>query len=168
MEHTNVSLETYARLCARMADTGGDLEREYAIAGAEGVARTDWTAAKDYYTAKMQDPSDMGRTAMAFMPLFQAAQAEMRGGGEPGSLEMFAKVHAEMTHRKDPSDPSKKLDHMVVIAENGFTHARWLEMESFWTPRVGSDEFPEFDPELAAKFRELLQRETDRVLGIER
>lgn len=168
MEDTSVSLETYARLCAQMADTGGDLEREFAIAGAEGVGRTDWTAAKEYYTAKMQDPADMGRTAMAFMPLFQAAQAEMRGGGEPGSLAMFAKVHAEMAHRKDPGDPSRKLDHMIVIAENGFTHAQWLEMEGYWTPRVGSDEFPEFDPELAMEFRELLQRETDRVLGIER
>jgi hypothetical protein len=168
MGETNVSLETYANLCALMAETGGDLEKEFAIAESEGVGREDWTAAKEYYTAKMQDPADMGKTAMAFMPLFQAAQARMRGGGEPGSLEMFAKVHAEMTHRKDPNDPSKKLDHMIVIAENGFTHAQWLEMEGYWTPRVGSDEFPEFDPELALKFRELLQKETDRVLGIVR
>ncbi len=168
MPEVNVSLETYANLCASMAETGGDLEKEYAIADAAGVSREDWTKAKEYYTAKMQDPADMGKTAMAFMPLFQAAQARARGGKEPGSLEMFAKVHAEMTHRKDPADPSKKIDHMIVIRENGFTHAQWLEMESYWTPRVGSDEFPEFDPELAMKFRELLQKETDRVLGIVR
>ena len=168
MGEVNVSLETYANLCALMADTGGDVEKEFAIADKEGVDRQDWLDAKEYYTAKMQDPADMGKTAMAFMPLFQAAQARMRGGGEPGSLEMFAKVHAEMTHRKDPDDPSKKLDHHIVIEENGFTHAQWLEMESYWTPRVGSDEFPEFDPELAMKFRELLQKETDRVLGIVR
>ncbi len=168
MGNISVSLETYANLCALMAETGGDLEKEFAIAAGEGVNREDWTGAKEYYTAKMQDPADMGKTAMAFMPLFQAAQARMRGGGEPGSLEMYAKVHAEMTNRKDPNDPTKKLDHMIVIAENGFTHAQWLEMEGYWTPRVGSDEFPEYDPELAMKFRVLYQKESDRVLGIER
>lgn len=168
MEDINVNLETYATLCALMADTGGDEAKELSIAEAKGVNQDDWFAAKEYYTAKMQDPADMGKTAMAFMPLFQAAQASIRGGGEPGTLEMFAKVHAEMTNRKDPDDPSKKLDHMIVIAENGFTHAQWLEMESYWTPRVGSDEFPEYDPELARKFAELLQKETDRVLGIVR
>ena len=110
----------------------------------------------------------MGKTAMAFMPLFQAAQACIRGGGEPGSLEMYARVHAEMIHRKDPVDPSKKLDHMIVIEENGFTHAEWLEMEGYWTPRVGSDEFPEFDPVLALKFREFIQMEADRINGIVR
>lgn len=168
MGNINVTLETYANLCALMADTGEDQAKEFTIAEAEGVNRDDWIAAKEYYTAKMQDPTDMGKTAMAFMPLFQAAQTRMRGGGEPGSLEMYAKVHAEMTNRKDPADPAKKLDHMIVIAENGFTHAQWLEMESYWTPRIGSDEFPEFDPELAMKFRELLQKESDRVLGIVR
>ncbi|MEN8207907.1 MAG: hypothetical protein ABFR50_01525 [Candidatus Fermentibacteria bacterium] len=168
MDEINVSLEQYARLCALMADTGGDIERENKIALAEGISPGDWKNSKEYFTAKMQDPADMGKTAMAFMPLFQAAQASMRGGGEPGTLEQYAKVHAEMALRKDPADPSSKINHMIVIAENGFTHAEWLEMESYWTPRVGSDEFPEFDPVLAAKFRELYQKEADRINGIVR
>jgi hypothetical protein len=163
-----VSLEVYAELCALMAETGGDIEKENSIAASKGVGPGDWKAAKDYYTAKMQDPADMGKTAMAFMPLYQAAQASMRGGGEPGSLEVYTKVHAEMALRKDPADPTKKIDHMTVIAENGFTHAQWLEMEGYWTPRVGSDEFPEFDRELAQKFAELYQKESDRILGIVR
>jgi hypothetical protein len=168
MGETNVSLEKYAELCALMADTGGDVEKENSIALAEGLNPEDWKEAKEYFTAKMQDPADMGKTAMAFMPLFQAAQAGIRGGGEPGSLEQYTKVHAEMALRKDPDDPSRKIDHMVVIEENGFTHAKWLEMEGYWTPRVGSDEFPEFDPVLAAKFSELFQKEADRINGIVR
>lgn len=103
-----MTLEKYAELCALMADTGGDIEKENSIAQKEGVSPVDWKEAKEYYTALMQDPSDMGRTAMAFMPLFQAAQAGIRGGGEPGSLEQYTKVHAEMALRKDPGDPSKK------------------------------------------------------------
>ncbi len=168
MEEVNVSLAAYAELCALMADTGGDVEKENRIALSKGVSPEDWKDAKEYFTVKMQDPTDMGKTAMAFMPLFQAAQAGIRGGGEPGTLEMYTKVHAEMALRKDPGDPSKKLDHMIVIAENGFTHAEWLEMEGYWTPRVGSDEFPEFDPELAKKFGELFQKESDRINGIVR
>ncbi len=168
MADGNVTLEMYAELCALMADTGGNIEKENQIALAKGVNPGDWKEAKEHYTAIMQDPSDMGKTAMAFMPLFQAAQARIRGGGEPGSLEMYARVHAEMIHRKDPDDPYKKLDHMIVIEENGFTHPEWLEMEGYWTPRVGSDEFPEFDPELAMKFRELIQMEADRINGIVR
>lgn len=168
MGEVNVSLEQYANLCAKMADTGGDVGKEYGIAGSDGVSQEDWVKAKEYYTAKMQDPSDMGKTAMAFMPLYQAAQASMRGGVEPGSLEMYTKVHAEMAFRKDPVDPSQKIDHMTVIAENGFTHAGWLEMEGYWTPRVGSNEFPEYDAALAAKFGALFQKESDRIMGIVR
>jgi len=168
MDEVNVTLEKYAILCALMADTGGDIQKENDIALAQGVSPGDWKDAKEYFTAKMQDPADMGKTAMAFMPLFQAAQADMRGGGEPGSLEQYTKVHAEMALRKDPADPSSKIDHLIVIAENGFTHAEWLEMEGYWTPRVGSDEFPEYDPALAMKFRELFQKEADRINGIVR
>ena len=35
----------------------------------EAISAADWDAAKKHYTAKMSDPNDMGRTAMAFMPL---------------------------------------------------------------------------------------------------
>ena len=168
MPDVNVSLEQYADLCARMADTGGDVSKENEIALAQGMSAEDWSTAKDYYTAKMQDPSDMGKTAMAFMPLFQDAQEQLRGGEEPGTLEAYTKVHAEMAYRKDPNDPEQKIDFMIVLEENGFTHAGWLEMESYWTPRIATDKDPKFDPEQAMKFRELMQKESDRILGIER
>ncbi len=73
------SIEQYAELCAAMADTAGDVNRENAIAAAQGVGADVWAASKAGYTAKMCDPNDMGRTAMAFMPLYQAAQARARG-----------------------------------------------------------------------------------------
>lgn len=168
MPDVTVSIEQYADLCARMADTGGDVSKENEIALAQDVNAEDWSAAKAYYTAKMQDPSDMGKTAMAFMPLFQDAQARLRGGEAPGSLETYTKVHAEMALRKEPNDPEKKIDFMIVLEENGFSHPKWLEMESYWTPRVASDTDPKFNPEQAVKFRELMQKESDRILGIER
>ena len=168
MPDVNVSIEQYADLCARMADMGGDISKENEIALAQNVSAEDWSTAKVYYTAKMQDPADMGKTAMAFMPLFQDAQARLRGGEAPGTLEVYTKVHAEMALRKDPNDPGKKIDFMIVLEENGFTHPQWLEMESYWTPRVATDTNPKFNSEQAMKFRELMQKEADRVLGIER
>ncbi|MCB0711077.1 MAG: hypothetical protein KDD67_01970 [Ignavibacteriae bacterium] len=161
-----VSLEQYAELCALMGDTGGDVAKENAIAADHGVSADAWKEAKEGYTARMSDPSDMGKTAMAFMPLYQAAQEKMRGGGEPASLETYTKVHAEMAFRKD--DDGNKIDYNIVLAEHGFTHQSWLEVEGYWTPRVGAPDQPKWDPELGQKFREMMQAESDRIFGIVR
>jgi hypothetical protein len=161
-----ISLEQYAELCALMADTGGDVAREHAIAAQHGVDAAAWDAAKAGYTARMSDPNDMGRTAMAFMPLYQAAQARARGGAEPCTLEVFARVHAEMAFRKGPD--GEKIDYHQVLAEHGYTHQSWLECEGYWTPRLISDTDPNFDPAAAARFRVLMQEESDRIFGIVR
>lgn len=158
-----VSLEQYAELCALMGATDGDVDQENAIAAEHGVSAENWKAAKEGFTARMSDPSDMGKTAMAFMPLYQDAQSRMRGGGEPASLETYTKVHAEMAFRK--GDDGEKIDYTIVLAEHGFEHQQWLEVEGYWTPRVGSPDQPKYDPELGQKFRELMQKETDRILG---
>jgi hypothetical protein len=163
-----ISLEQYADLCVAMADTAGDESKEFAIAAAQGVSEAEWSASKAGYTAKMSDPADMGKTAIAFMPLYQAALDKKRGGGEPCTLELYTKIHAEMAFRKDPADASKKIDYNIVLAENGYTHQAWLECESYWTPRVGAPDQPKWDPVLGQKFRELMQKESDRVLGIVR
>lgn len=169
---SGVTLEKYAELCALMADTGGDEAKEIQIAETNGVSAADWKAAKAGFTAKFSDPADMGKSALAFMPLLQAAQAKLRGGKEPCTLEVYTKVHAEMAFRKDPNDPTKKIDYNIVLQENGFTHQQWLECENYWTPIVNYDERPEFkarfNPELNMKFKEMFQKESDRVNGIVR
>jgi hypothetical protein len=166
-----IAIEKYAELCALMADTGGDEAKEIAIAEAHGVSGADWKASKAGWTAKMSDPKDMGKTALAFMPLFQAAQARARGGKAPCTLERYTKVHAEMAFRKDAT--GKQIDHKIVLAENGFTHAAWLECEGYWTPLVGAPTIlgqpnPKFDPALAQRFAALMQAESDRLHGIKR
>jgi hypothetical protein len=166
-----IPIEQYAELCALMANTGGDEAKENAIAAEHGVSAADWKASKTGWTAKMSDPSDMGKTAMAFMPLYQAAQAKARGGKEPCTLEFYTKVHAEMAYAKDPMGNQK--NHHLVLAENGTHHQAWLECEGYWTPIVGADKIlgqpnPKFNPELATKFRALMQKEADRIHGIKR
>lgn len=166
-----IPIEQYAELCALMADTGGDVTKENAIAAAHGVSAEAWAASKAGWTARMSDPADLGRTALAFMPLYQAAQARARGGKEPCSLELYAKVHAEMAFCKDPL--GNKLDYNLVLAHNGTHHQAWLECEGYWTPIVGAPEIlgqpnPKFDPVRAQEFRVLMQRESDRIHGIVR
>ena len=166
-----IPIETYAELCALMADTGGDVAKENAIAAAHGVSAADWAASKAGYTAKMSDPKDMGRTALAFMPLYQAAQARARGGKEPCTLEFYTKVHAEMAFSKDAMGNQK--NHHLVLAENGTHHQAWLECEGYWTPLVGAPMIlgqpnPRFNPELSQKFAVLMQKESDRIHGIRR
>lgn len=166
-----IPIEQYADLCALMADTGGDVNKENAIAAQHGVSPELWHASKTGYTARMSDPNDMGRTAMAFMPLYQAAQARARGGKEPCTLEFYAKVHAEMAYSKDAMGNQK--NHHLVLAENGTHHQAWLECEGYWTPMVGADQIlgqpnPRFDPTKAQQFRVLMQKESDRIFGIVR
>lgn len=161
-----ISLEQYADLCVAMSDTAGDEAKEFAIAEGAGVSADEWKTSKAGYTAKMSDPADMGKTALSFMPLYQAALDKKRGGGKPCTLELFAKIHAEMAFRKDPADSNKKIDYNIVLAENGYTHQAWLECESYWTPRVGAPDQPKWDPVLGQKFRELSQKESDRIFGI--
>ena len=163
-----ISLEMYANLCVAMSDTAGDESKELAIAAEHGVSEADWKEAKAGYTAKMTDPADMGKTAMAFMPLYQAALDKKRGGGEPCTLEQYTKIHIHMAYRKDPADDTKKIDYNIVLAENGFTHQTWLECESYWTPRVGSPDQPKYDAELGARFRALAQQYSDELFGIVR
>jgi hypothetical protein len=166
-----IEIEKYADLCVAMSTTGGDVAREYAIAAEQGVSAADWDAAKKYYTAKMTDPTDMGKTALAFMPAYQAAQARARGGKEPCTLEFFAKVHAEMAYKRDAV--GNKINHHLILAENGTHHTAWLECEGYWTPMVGAPTIlgqpnPKFNPELAAKYSQLVQAESDRINGIKR
>lgn len=163
-----ITIEQYAELCVLMTETAGDESKENAIAEANNVSAAEWKESKVYYTAKMSDASDMGKTALAFMPLYQAALDKKRGGGEPCTLETYSKVHAGMAFRKDAADPTKKINYLIVLAENGFTHQSWLECESYWTPRVGVDTDPKFDIVAATKFRELIQKESDIILGIVR
>ena len=166
-----IPIEQYAELCALMGHTGGDVSQENAIAAQHGVSPEQWAASKAGWTAKMSDPSDMGRTAVAFMPLYQAAQARMRGGQAPCTLEFYAKVHAEMALKKDVM--GNKINHHLVLAEHGTHHQAWLECEGYWTPIVGAPEIlgqpnPKFDPSQSQRFAGLMQAEADRIHGIVR
>ncbi len=163
MEPINgISLEQYAKLIVMMSDCGEDEEACNKIAEQEGFSRENWKAAKDGWTAKMGDPSDMGKTAMAFMPLYQAELSKKNSEKEPISLEEYARIHSDMAFRKDPNDPAKKINHEDVLKENNISVTKWGEFSSYWTPKVSEA------GELHDKFAAYTQQNSDRILGIKR
>ena len=149
-----LSLEQYADLCVLMTDTDGDEVKEIAIATGYRVAGPSWLEAKAYYTAKMMDANDMGRTAMAFTPLYQRAAERLRADDPPCTLELYTRVHAEMSYRADTGR---------VLAEHGYSRQSWLSCQIYWSPRVASNIDPKFDIAAAIKFRALMQQELDRI-----
>lgn len=163
-----VDIAKYAELCAFMAHTGGDEAKEIVIAEGNGVKGADWLAAKKGWTQKMSDPSDMGKTAMAFFPVYQKAQEKMRGGKEPISLEDYAKLTADVNFKRDPKDSSRKLGHEAILKEYGYTQAQFLEFNTYWAEIVGEAKSPRFDHAKHQKFAEIIQKRSDELLGIER
>jgi hypothetical protein len=156
-----VSLETYAKLCAAMAHTEGDEARELEIAAQAGVEAAAWRAAKEGYTARMSDPADAGQTATAFMPLYQAAQAEARGGGPPCTLELYATISTSYSFEQDTD--GEQVPPEVIFARHMITPADWSEYTGYWTPRVNDPTDP-----VSQEFPKLVQAESDRIFGIHR
>jgi hypothetical protein len=153
-----VSLESYASLCAAMARTGTDTAAQIAIAAEGGLDEPTWQAAKDGWTARMTDPAHQGRVAMAFYPLYSAAQAASRGGSEPLSLETYARIVNEYSFEKDAH--GVRVEVSAVLARYGLDLASWSEITGYWTPKVNDMNDP-----AARLFRELSQAESDRIFG---
>ena len=61
-----LALEQYAALYLSMIAATGNNEQEQQICSSNGITIAHWQEAHTYYTAKMSDPMDMGKTAMAF------------------------------------------------------------------------------------------------------
>jgi len=163
-----VDLAKYAKLCALMIHTGNDEAKEIAIAEVNGVKGPDWLAAKKAWTAKMSDPSDMGKTAMAFFPIYQKAQEEMRNGKEPISLENYARLFAEINVRVSPKDPALKMERSAVLAKFGFTESQYLEFNTYWAHIVGDANHPRFDKAKHEIFAGIVQKTSDEIYGIKR
>ena len=156
-----VSIEKYAELCARMMDTGTDTAAQEAIAAEQGVDAASWNAAKDGWTARMQDASNMGKVAQAFMAVYQAEQARLRGGAPPSTLAEYATIHAAIAWEKGPDGSPLGLD--AVLARSGLSVTRWGEINGYWTPKVNDPADP-----AAGEFRQRIQEESDRLHGITR
>lgn len=146
-----ISLERYAELAARMADSGGDLEVCAQIAADNGVDRATWEAAMNGWNARMSDPQTAGEVAIAYMPLYQEALAAH--GGPPATatfedyVEMSAMINSEIRDHRRPA----RTDFDAMYRAFGIDAPKWSQISTHWV-----DEFAK-DPQLGARFGDTVQ-----------
>lgn len=116
-----ISLERYADLSADVADHTNDNEAQARIVEAQGVSRADWEAAKQGWTARMQDFALMGRVAQAFMPLYQAALTKKKGNVSV-SFDDFVAMAGAM----------KALGYERMFATYGIDQGMWTQISGHW------------------------------------
>ncbi|MGZ3475175.1 MAG: hypothetical protein ACXWUG_13375 [Polyangiales bacterium] len=117
-----ISLERYAELGALISDFMNDQQRVAQTIQGAGVNLADWEAAKTGWTARMQDMNLMGRVAMAYMPLYQAALAKSKGGQAMASYEDFVAGQAAM----------KVYGPEVGLKACGVSMSDWTEVSGHW------------------------------------
>lgn len=84
-----LSIEKYASMYLAMTTATGNTQQEESICNTHNVSMADWNEAKNHYTAKMMDPMDMGRTALAFSAALQSgnvAAAPKKSNPKPGDF----------------------------------------------------------------------------------
>jgi hypothetical protein len=124
-----ISLERYAELGAAISDFTSDTAKINEAVQREGVALSDWEAAKTGWTARMQDMSLMGRVAMAYMPLYQAALAKRKGGQASASYEDYVGVSAAI----------KVYGWEVALKACNVSSSDWTEAAAQWTQTMGRE-----------------------------
>jgi hypothetical protein len=117
-----ISLERYAELGAAVSDVQDNPAEVARVLQQQGVSQADFEAAKAGWTARMQDYSLMGRVAMAYMPLYQAALARRKGGAASISYEDFVAVSAAI----------KAYGFEAAVQACGISQSDWTEAAGQW------------------------------------
>ena len=135
-----------------MKDTGGDLEKCAAIAEDHGYPRSDWEAAMNGWNTRMADPSNAGKVALAYMPLYQDALAKFGGPPAEATLEEYVGMTAMINCR------DKSLDRMY--ATYGIDAVKWSQISTFWVNKIIAD------PQFGVQFKEMVDKEMARLEAI--
>ncbi|MEO7109795.1 MAG: Imm10 family immunity protein [Polyangiaceae bacterium] len=94
-----ISLEQYATVYVAMTTAMGNAAQEQTICAPAGFAPAQWHEAKNFYTARMMDPADAGRTAIAFSQAMQK--------GLPAQFQMSpGKPQQQQQVKREPPPPS--------------------------------------------------------------
>ncbi|MBS1796680.1 MAG: hypothetical protein JSS81_22810 [Acidobacteria bacterium] len=142
-----VSLEKYAELCAKMANTPNDDAAFAAVAEQNGVSRADWTAARAGWNARMEDTATAGTVALAYMPLYQAALTKYGGERATATFEEYIEMSAMInTDLRGENARSKDFD--AMYARFGINPQKWSQISTDWVDRLTKD------PPLGAEFGE--------------
>lgn len=127
-----VSLERYAELAAEL-DGIDDPQAQTAKVGELGVSAGDWNAAKQGWTARMQDPGNMGQIATRYMQLYNAAlankQSQSGGGPVTCSFEDFCAVSAAI----------QVYGWEGAMKAHGLTQGQWTTLSAHWQNQMNAD-----------------------------
>jgi hypothetical protein len=123
-----ISLELYADIGAEISDFVSDTERVAKAVEARGIGRANWEAAVAGWTARMQDMSLMGRVAMAYMPLYQAALAR-KGPVATASYEDYVSMSAVL----------KVVGFERMCATYGVSQSQWTQIAGAWNNTIATE-----------------------------
>jgi len=124
-----ITLERFAELGAEVADSVNDPEACARIVESKGVPRGDWEAASRGWIARMQDPALMGRVAMAYMPLYQAALARKKGTVDVSFDDYVALSGARAA-----------LGAPRFAAQYGLDDTTWTQIAGAWNVKIPTDQ----------------------------
>lgn len=145
-----VTLEKYAELCAKMANTPNDDEAFIAVAEANGVSRESWTAARSGWNARMENPATAGTTAIAYMPLYQAALARYGGPVATATLEEYIEMSA-MINTDLTGENARPKDFDAMYAKFDIDPPKWSQISTYWVDRLTKE--PTLATDYAARTR---------------
>ncbi|HEY6459678.1 MAG TPA: hypothetical protein VIY73_05985, partial [Polyangiaceae bacterium] len=143
-----ISLERYAELGAELDGITNPTEQAAKVATL-GVNGPDWNAAKDGWTARMQDMSLMGQVAIKYMQLYNTALAAKKGVASM-SFEDYVEVSAGIA---------------VFGYEGAMNHFKlsmgdWTTISAHWMAELAKDPM-----NLAVRRNQLQEQETNRMRG---
>jgi hypothetical protein len=123
-----ITLERFAELGAEVADSVNDPEACARIVESKGVPRATWEAASKGWIARMQDPALMGRVAMAYMPLYQAALTKKKGTVDVSYDDYIALCGARAA-----------LGAPTFAAQYRLDDTTWYQIAGAWNAKIPTD-----------------------------
>lgn len=141
-----ISLERYAELGAEL-DGITDDQAQIAKVAQLGVSAADWTAAKQGWTARMQDMSLMGAVATKYMQLYNQALAKKTGVAKV-SFEDWCAMSAAIA----------VFGYEAAMKHFGVTQGEWTTISAHWQSELSRDPM-----NLAVKRNQLQEQETQRL-----
>jgi hypothetical protein len=142
-----ISLEKYAELCAKMANTANNDDAFAAVAEQNGVTRENWETARAGWNRRMEDPATAGTVAVAYMPLYQAALAKYGGEVATATLEEYIEMSA-MINTDLKGEKSRPKDLEAMYAKFNINPQKWSQISTHWVENLTKD------PALAADYAE--------------
>jgi hypothetical protein len=143
-----ISLERYAELGAELDGITEDGEQERKV-GELGIAAADWNAAKDGWTARMQDMSLMGAVATRYMQLYNAALAS-KGGNTSCSFEDWCCISAAI----------QVFGYEAAMGHFDVTQGQWTTISAEWQGKMNADPM-----NMGMRRNQLQEQEAARLRG---